>query len=86
MNDSARGVWIRVSIWTFKRFIYTRLGMVIDVRLSTLCGHIVANSISNFTLFIFNSESWIRGSGSYDHFHNSSLISLIIPALTYFLC
>ncbi|XP_050151311.1 tetraspanin-19-like isoform X1 [Malus sylvestris] len=53
MNDSARGVWIRVSIWTFKRFIYTRLGMVIDVRLSTLCGHIVANSISNFTLFIY---------------------------------
>ncbi|KAB2629602.1 eukaryotic translation initiation factor 3 subunit L-like [Pyrus ussuriensis x Pyrus communis] len=33
-------------------FIYTCLGMGIAVCLSTLCGHMVANSISSFTLFI----------------------------------
>ncbi|XP_048437716.1 tetraspanin-19-like isoform X1 [Pyrus x bretschneideri] len=42
-----------VSIVPKPWFIYTCLGMGIAVCLSTLCGHIVANSVSSFTLFIY---------------------------------
>ncbi|KAM1022478.1 hypothetical protein ACFX15_042606 [Malus domestica] len=47
-------------------FIYTCLGMGIAVCLSTLCGHMVANSISSFILFIV---SFLQFAKYIDEYH-----------------